>query len=669
VTITRHGETWTDEYQWLQDPDDPAVRAWLDGQNAYTDAAMAHTKALQDTLYTEMLGRILETDLSVPEARGGWLYYTRTETGKQYSIHCRRSGSMTAPEQVILDQNALAEGHAYFDLGGLTVSPDHRWLAYSVDLTGAESHRLHLRDLTTGQDLADEIPDVGSGLTWAMDSRTLFYTMLDETRRPYQLWRHVRGTSALDDVLVHHEGDAAFFVGIDRSRSNRWLYLSMGSHATSEVRLLEADRPTGGFRVVVPRVHGVEYGLEHQGDRFLIVTNDEAENFRLMEAPEATPGREHWREVIAHRPDVKLDGVDAFEQHLVIYERTDALRQIRIRRLSDGLEHYVPFPEPVYTVAPSRNADYETTAFRFVYTSLVTPRSVVDYHLDDRTWTLLKEQPVLGGYDRAQYTSERLWAMAPDGVRVPISLVYRNPKPTDGQRPCLLQGYGAYGYSFDPGFSSNTLSLLDRGLVVAIAHIRGGEEMGRRWYEDGKLGKKPNTFTDFIACAEHLVSAGYTGPSRLVINGGSAGGLLMGAVANLRPDLFAAVVAEVPFVDALNTMLDPSLPLTVIEYDEWGNPTDDPAAFRTIRSYAPYENVHATAYPNILATAGLNDPRVSYWEPAKWVARLRARRTNEARLLLKTNMGAGHGGASGRYDYLHEVAFKYAFMLDVLGAA
>ena len=668
VTTVTHGIARTDEYAWLRQKDDPAVRAFLEAENAWAAAGTAHLQPFRDRLYDELLGRIVETDLSVPLRHGEWLYYTRTEEGQAYPIHCRKRDSTDAPEQLLLDENRLAEGHDYFDLGACTVSPDHRQLAYSVDTSGAEAYTLHILDLETGVLAPESIPGTSSNVVWASDSRTLFYVTQDESRRPYRLWRHQLGEAPVRDTLVHHEGDARFFVGLERSKSEAWLILHLRSHATSEVRLLEADRPEGGFRLVVPRRHGIEYELVHHGAHFYITSNEDAENFRLFQAPMADPRRANWTELLPHRDDVKLDGVEAFAAHLVIHEREGGVPQLRVRRLADGAEHRILFPEPVYTVATGPNVAWESRTLRFSYTSLVTPRTVVDYDLDARTWTARKQQEVKGGYDPSQYASERLWASAPDGTAVPISLVYRTPLVHDGLRPCHLTGYGAYGYSYDPSFSSTNLSLLDRGVVVAIAHVRGGEEMGRRWYEDGRRFRKTNSFTDFIAAAEHLCRTGWTAPDRLVISGGSAGGLLMGAVTNLRPDLFAGVVADVPFVDVVNTMLDPTLPLTVIEYDEWGDP-NDPDVFRYLASYAPYENVRHTAYPAMLVTAGLNDPRVQYWEPAKWVAKLRAHNTGRKPILLKTNMGAGHGGASGRYEYLRELAFKQSFLLDVLGRA
>jgi oligopeptidase B len=643
------------------------VVAYLEAENRYATWVMRHTEGLQEQLYEEMRGRIKETDLSVPERVDEYFYYSRTEAGGQYPIFCRRLGEL-GDEEILLDQNPLAAGHAYFRLGASAISPDHRLLAYSVDTSGAEAFTVFIKDLATGQLFPERILNTSHGLAWANDSRTVFYTVLDQAHRPCRLYRHVVGTNPLEDVLVYFEPDASFFLDISRTRSRAYLILDISSHSTSEVRFVSADHPAEPFRIVQPRVSGTEYTVTHHGDRFFITTNDVAPNFRLVQAPVATPDREHWSAVLPYRPEVKVDGTDAFKEHLVIYERASGLRQIRVLEVGSGEEHLISFPEPVYTVRPHGNPEFDTPLLRFTYTSLVTPSSVVDYDLRRRSWTVRKQTEVLGGYDPSLYRSERLFASAPDGTAVPISLVYRTPLQLDSQRPLLLNGYGAYGLSYDPMFSSNTLSLLDRGFIVAIAHVRGGEEMGRAWYEGGRLLNKRTSFTDFIAAAEYLVGNGYTSPHRLVISGGSAGGLLMGAVTNMRPDLFRAVLAEVPFVDVVNTMLDASLPLTVIEYDEWGNPNDR-AAYEYIRSYSPYDNVESQSYPHMLVTAGLNDPRVAYWEPAKWTAKLRAKKTDGNRLLLRTNMGAGHGGASGRYDYLREVAFKYAFVLDVLGMA
>jgi oligopeptidase B len=665
---TVHGDTWEDEYFWLRNREDPETLAYLQAENRYTQAVMRHTEGLQEELYQELRGRIKETDLSVPEQIDDWLYYARTEAGGQYPIYCRRRPGDDSPEDILLDQNPLAVGHSYFRLGAFEVSPDHRFLAYSIDTCGSESYTLYIKDLCTGELLPETPTNTAPVVAWANDSLTLFYITLDDARRPCRLFRHRLGDHPAEDVPVYHEADESFFLDVGRTRSRQFILLDINSHSTSEVHFISADRPDAPFRVLEPRRAGVEYNVSHHGDRFFITTNDEAPNFRLVSAPVADPSRRNWTPILPHRSAVKLDSTDAFRDHLVVYQRVGGLRQIRILDLTGDEDHLVPFPEPVYSAHAHDNPEFDTAVLRFSYTSLVTPSSVVDYDMASRTWTVRKQTEVLGGYDASGYRSERLFAVAPDGVRVPISLVYRLPLVLDGSRPLLLNGYGAYGVSYEPGFSSHTLSLLDRGFVVAIAHVRGGEEMGRAWYEGGKLLQKRNSFTDFIAAAEHLIAAGYTSPDGLVISGGSAGGLLMGAVTNLRPDLFRAVLAEVPFVDVVNTMLDATLPLTVMEYDEWGNPAE-PEFYRYIGSYSPYDNVEAKDYPNILITAGLNDPRVAYWEPAKWAARLRARKTDQNRLLLRTNMGAGHGGASGRYDYLREVAFKWAFVLDVLGMA
>ncbi|MEY2567034.1 MAG: oligopeptidase [Actinomycetota bacterium] len=666
TVLEQHGDERVDDWYWLRDKDDPEVIAHLEAENAYTAEQTEHTRPLEHALFDEIKARILETDLSVPAPWGGYWYYTRTVEGLQYPIHCRRSGAEDGPEQVLLDENELAGDADFFAIGAFSVSPDHRLLAYSTDFDGDEVFTLRFRDLDSGEDLGDEIPGASYGATWALDNTTVFYTVLNDAKRPWRVYRHNLGVPADSDVLVHQEDDEAFYVGIGRSRSDEWLVLSMQSMVTSEARVLPAHEPHGEFRMVEPRRHGVEYDVDQHGDRFLIVTNDEAENFRLVEAPLATPGREHWTDVLPHRPDVKLDGVDAFAHHLALYERADAVRRLRIMDTETGEIHAVEQPEAVSTASGGTNLEYDTDVLRFGYTSLVTPSSVFDYEVRTRARTLKKQQPVLGGYDPTEYVTERLWATADDGERVPISIVRRADVALDGSAPALLYGYGSYEASRDPAFSSIRLSLLDRGFVYAIAHIRGGGEMGRRWYENGKFLHKRNTFTDFIAAAETLVEREYTTPERLVARGGSAGGLLMGAVANLRPDLFRAMVAEVPFVDVLTTILDESLPLTVIEWDEWGNPNQR-EFYDYIKSYSPYDNVRAVDYPRILATAGLNDPRVSYWEPAKWVQKLRVTKTDDHPVLLKVEMGAGHMGPSGRYDAWKDEAFVLAFVLDAVG--
>jgi oligopeptidase B len=674
VELTAHGETRVDPFYWLRDRDDPEVLAYLKAENEYTSAALRHTEAFQATLFEEIRGRIQETDVSAPVRFGPWDYFTRTVEGEQYAIHGRRpAGAATGiGEVVLLDENVLAGDSPFFEIGGYEITPAHDVAAYSTDYDGSERFTLRFRDLETRRDLPDEIPGIYYGLAWADDCRTIFYVRPDEAVRPYQVWRHTLGTSPDDDRLVFEEPDERFFVGVSRTRSGRYLLITTESKTTSEVWFVPAGAPESAPRVVQARVAGLEYSVEHHvddehGDRFLVVTNaDDAQDFKLMVADVADPGREAWREVLPHVPGRRIHGVDAFARHLVVSARIDGLEQLLVRRLADDADHLVEVPDPVFTVWAGENHEYDTTTFRYGYTSLVMPGSAYDYDLDTRESTLVKRTPVLGGYDPDAYTSARLWATASDGTEVPVSVVHRKDVALDGSAPALLYGYGSYEYSTDPTFSSARLSLLDRGFVFAIAHIRGGGEMGRRWYEGGKLLHKRNTFTDFVAAAEHLTAAGYTSPDRLGARGGSAGGLLMGAVSELRPDLFRAVVAEVPFVDVVTTMLDPSLPLTVTEWDEWGNPADDRETYEYMKSYSPYDNVVPTEYPAFLVTAGLNDPRVCYWEPAKWVAKLRATKTDDRLLVLKTEMGAGHGGPSGRYDAWRDEAMVLAFLIDQL---
>jgi len=683
VELAAHGDVRVDPWHWLRDRDDPSVRAHLEAENAYTAAVLAPTEALQVRLYEEIRGRIQETDVSAPVPFGPWDYFSRTHEGRQYAVHGRRprGAEPGADEVVLLDENVLAADGDYFALGGFEVSPDHRLLAYATDHDGSERYALRVRDLDAGTDLADEIEGVYYGLAWSSDSRTLFYVRPDDAVRPFQVWRHTLGTPAETDVLVHQEDDEHFFVSVGRSRTGDLIVVTADSKVTSEVWFLPAADPTAALRVVEPRRHGVEYQVAHHrsagsGDRFFVLTNaDGADDFSVAVVPVATPGREHWLEVLPHEPGTRREAVDAFTGHLVVSERTGGLEQLRVLDLDrddvtgavPGPGRLLPMPDPVYSVWTGENLEFDTACLRFGYTSLVVPPSAYDEDLDSGARTLVKQIPVLGGYDPSAYTSARLWTTAPDGIRVPISVVHRTDVAPDGTAPCLLYGYGSYEHSTDPTFSSIRLSLLERGFVFAIAHVRGGGELGRAWYEDGKLAAKRNTFTDFVACAEHLVAAGYTAPDRLGARGGSAGGLLMGAVANLRPDLFRAIVAEVPFVDALTTMLDPSLPLTVTEWEEWGDPLHDPAAYAYMKSYSPYDNVRAADYPAMLVTAGLNDPRVSYWEPAKWVTKLRATKTDDRPVLLKTELGAGHGGPSGRYDVWRDEAMILAFLIDQLG--
>ena len=697
VELEAHGDVRVDEWYWLRDRDDPAVIDHLPAENAHTEAATAHTSALQEALYDEIVARIEETDLSVPSRKGPWSYYHRTEEGRQYGIHCRRPAAgagaeeLPAPgspppadEQVILDENVLAEGHEYFALGNLSVSPDHRWLVYSTDVTGGERYTLRILDLATGQLAPEAVEDTSYGCAWFDDNATILYVRVDEAMRPHQLWRHRVGTDPAGDTLVMEEPDEHFFLGVGRTRDDRFVVCSLDSKTTSEVHVLEADRPEGAFRPLAARRPGIEYHLEHDRDgrdgagRFLVTTNEEAPDFRLLDAPDGPADPSTWTEVLPHRPGVRLEGVDAFVGHLVVYERDGGESRARVVDRTTGQSVPVDQPESPSTVWGAANPEYDTGVLRYEYTSLVTPRSVYDLDMATGERRLRKRQPVLGDFDPGRYRSERRWVTAVDGVRVPMSLVWRadlvgeQPGRLEPS-PCLIYGYGSYEASMDPTFSSIRLSLLDRGFVFAIAHVRGGGELGRRWYEDGKLAAKPHTFSDFVACARSLVDGGVTAPDRLVARGGSAGGLLMGAVANAAPELFRAIVAEVPFVDCLTTMMDPSLPLTVTEWEEWGNPVEDEDIYRVMKSYSPYDNIRAAdsagvpvRYPDILATAGLSDPRVGYWEPAKWVARLRAANPDN-RVLLRVELDAGHGGPSGRYEAWRDEAFVLAFVLDAVG--
>jgi oligopeptidase B len=662
--VTIHGETRTDDYFWLRERANPEVIRYLEGETRYTNARMQHTAELQERLYQEMVGRIQETDVSAPERVGEYYYYTKTEEGRQYPIYCRKQGRVEAAEEILLDANLLAAGQPYFRIGAYEPSPDHRLLAYSTDTAGSEVYTLVVKDLATGELRPDQIPNTYYGVEWGNDNRTLFYTTLDAAKRPYRLFRHRLGAEASGELL-YEETDERFFLKASKTRSQKYILLRLESKTASEVWYLDAGRPEGAFRVVRRRQPEVEYAVEHHGERFFIVTNEQAKNFKVLEAPVDDPAGRPWKEVLPHRPAVKVDGVAAFREHLAIYERENGMRQIRVRDLATGEMHLVEFPEPVYTVSPSRNPEFDTSVLRFEYNSLVTPRSVFDYDMGTRQRVLQKRYEVRGGYDPSGYETERVFATAPDGARVPLSLVYRRGTLRDGRNPLMLYGYGAYGLSSEPGFSSDRLSLLDRGVIFAIAHVRGGGEMGREWYDQGKLLQKKNTFTDFIAAAEHLIAERYTGPEHLAIYGASAGGLLVGAVTNARPELFRVAVGRVPFVDVINTMLDPSIPLTVTEYEEWGNPNVQ-QYYEYMRSYSPYDNVGEQEYPDVLLTAGLNDPRVGYWEPAKWTARVRRAKTGPGLVLLRVNMGAGHGGASGRYDRLKETAFEYAFILDRL---
>ncbi|HRW05714.1 MAG TPA: S9 family peptidase [Caldilineaceae bacterium] len=670
--IEAQGDVRIDDYFWLRERENPAVRAYVEAENAYMQAVMAHTAALQETLYQEMRGRIQEDDSSVPERIDGWYYYRRTEEGKQYPIYCRKQGNLDAPEEVLLDQNQLAAGHDFCDMGVYRISPNHKLLAFSVDYAGTERFTLQVKDLTTGALLPDTIPDTFYSVEWAADNQTLFYNKQDAAWRPYKVFRHRLGSDPAADPLVFHEDNESYWLQLYKSKDQRYILLDLHSSTTKEVQFIPADQPAAAPTVIHPREHKLEYSVEHhptlRGGGFVIMTNWDAENFRVMTAPVDAPGKENWQELIPLRPAVKVEGVEPFADYLVIHERENGLRQIRVIDLATDQEQLVTFPEPVYNYDRHTNPEFDTTTLRFTYNSLTTPDTVFDYNMVDGTRVQRKQQAVLGGYDPANYVTERRFATARDGTQVPISLVRHKATPVDQPAPLLLYGYGSYGACIDPYFAASRVSLLDRGMVYAIAHIRGGGEMGRPWYLHGKLLHKMNTFTDFVDCAQSLVDAGVTTPETLTVMGRSAGGLLMGAVVNLRPDLFKAVIAGVPFVDVINTVLDPTIPLTVIEWEEWGNP-NKPDEYAYMRAYSPYDNLEAKAYPHILATAGFNDSRVQYWEPAKWVAKLRTLKTDNNRLLLKTNMGAGHAGSSGRFDYLKETAFEYAFLLDVLGIA
>jgi oligopeptidase B len=680
--IVAHGRERVDDWHWLRSDDrsDPEVLDLLAAENDFVSAALAHTDDLQQTLFKEMKARIKETDLSVPFRKGGRWFYTRTEEGQQYPILCRTGVEPPADlpedaslpgEEVLLDLNALAGDSGYFALGAYDVAPSQDLLLYSTDHDGSERYTMRVRDLRTGNDLDDVIPDTTYGTAWAGDT-TVFYVKPDAAMRPHQVWRHEVGTPASDDMLVYDDPDERFFVSVGLSLTEEWVHISSASKLTSEEHLIPAADPARAPALVHPREQDVEYDVTHaptpDHDRFVILTNaDGAVNFKLMTAPADSLGRDSWEELVPHRPDVKLEGVTAFARHLVRYERREGVRRIVVTPYGETGERELAMPEDVYDTGPATNAEFDTTTLRFTYTSLITPGTVFDEDLDSGERTLLKTTEVLGGHEPTDYTTGRLWATAEDGTRVPISYVHRADVPVDGTAPCLLYGYGSYEACIDPSFSILRLSLLDRGFVFAIAHVRGGGEMGRPWYEDGKLLRKRNTFTDFIACAEHLVAERFTAPDRLVARGASAGGLLMGAITNLRPDLFRAVVAEVPFVDCLTTILDDTLPLTVTEWEEWGNPVEDPAVYDYMAGYSPYDNVSEQRYPRILATGGLNDPRVSYWEPAKWVQRLRTATTSGEAIYLKTEMGAGHQGPSGRYDAWKDEAFVFAFVLDALG--
>jgi oligopeptidase B len=674
--IEIHGDTIVDDYFWLRDRDNPQVMEYLKAENEYTELVLEPHAELRESLFQELKARVKEDDNSVPVKKDDYYYYSRVAAGKQYSIHCRKRGDLNSPEEIILDENQLAEGKPYFQLGTFSISPNHQLLAYAEDIDGSERYTLRIKNLLTGELLPETIANTYYSLEWVNDNQTFYYTVLDENLRPYRLYRHTLGQPIDRDELIYEEQDSQFFVGCDKSRDDRYIFLTTDGKITSEQYFVSADDPHGTFSIVTPRQKGHEYSVSHHDGSFYILTNDNAQNFRIMRSLVSQPQQQYWEEYIAHDPDRLIEGIDEFKDYLIISERYQGLGQLRAIDLQSQSSHYLEFDDPTYLVFGAANWEYDTQTFRFGYTSLVSPMTVFEYDLrslsvgsaESRTKTVLKQNEIPGGYDPNQYHSERIFALSHDGVEVPISIVYRRDFKRDGTQPLYLYGYGSYGASIDPGFSTNRLSLLDRGFVYAIAHIRGGSELGRHWYESGKFLQKKNTFLDFVACAEHLIAEKYTSAGNIAIAGGSAGGLLVGATINLKPELFKAAIAQVPFVDVLNTMLDADLPLTQLEYDEWGNPADE-EFYRYIRSYSPYDNVTAKAYPHLLITAGLNDPRVTYWEPAKWTAKLRSLKTDDNLLLLKTNLDSGHGGASGRYEYLKDIALEYTFLLSVFEKA
>jgi oligopeptidase B len=670
-----HGTVLVDDYAWLRDKENPEVSQYLEAENAYAEAVMAPQEALRSEFYDEMLSHIKQTDVSVPYRDGQFWYYTRTEEGRQYAIHCRKPGGAVAPgedvaEEVLLDGNVMAEGHAFFAIGTVDVSDDGRWLAYSTDTTGFRQYSLHIKDLETGELLPGTVERVGS-VVWGADNFHLFYTVEDEEqKRQFQFWRHMRGTPYAADVLVYQDDDERFNVAAGRTRDGKFIVMESASHTTTESRVLPANEPEGEFRVLIPRRDEHEYSIDHRNEQWYIRTNDKGRNFRLVTAPVETPEPEYWIERIPHRENVMLEEFDLFENFYVACEREDGLPRLRIYRfIAVGpvceRAKEIAFPEPAYSAHPHINRVFETPTFRYAYQSLVTPGSIFEYDPENGKSKLLKQVEIPGGFDRTLYASERLHAKAPDGVEVPISIVYRKDKRQPGKNPLYVYGYGSYGYSLPLGFNSNRLTLLDRGVVMAYAHVRGGGDLGKPWHDAGKMLVKRNTFTDFIAAVEHLTAAGYGDPARVAVEGGSAGGLLMGAIVNLRPDLFRAVISHVPFVDVMNTMLDASLPLTVPEYEEWGNPNEE-EYFKYMLSYSPYDNLKPASYPAMLIKTSLHDSQVMYWEPAKYAAKVRTLKSDDHPLLLVTNMKAGHGGASGRYDYLKEIAFDYAFLLREL---
>lgn len=662
-----HGDTRIDLFYWLNDRENPKVIDYLNKENEYTKSQLKHTEAFQTSLFKEITDRILKDDQSVPYFSDGYWYYSKVTGDQEYPIYCRKATSLENQEEVILDVNVLAKGKSYYSATGLEVSPDKNLLVYGEDTVSRRMYTLRIKDLSTGKTLSDKIPGTSGDACFTADNKTIFYTVKDkQTLREHKVYRHLIGTDAKSDVLVFEEKDDTFYTGVHKTKSKKYIVIGSGSTVSDEYRVLESTNPTGDFRVIQPRLRDLEYGIDHFGNSFYIVTNLEAKNFRLMKTPEGNTTKENWTEVIPHRADVLLEGMEIFKDYLVLQERKNGLTQIRVKRWDETGDYYIPFSDPAYVAGLDVNMEFDTKDLRFDYTSLTTPNSVYNFDMASKEQKLLKQQEIKGGYDASQYTSERLYITARDGKKVPVSVVYKKGIKKDGKAPLLLYAYGSYGYSMDPYFSSVRLSLLDRGFVYAIAHIRGGEDLGREWYEDGKMLNKKNTFTDFVDCGQFLVDNQYCDKQKLFAMGGSAGGLLMGAVANMAPQLWKGIVAQVPFVDVVTTMLDESIPLTTGEYDEWGNPNEK-KYYDYMLSYSPYDNVEKKAYPSMLVTTGLHDSQVQYWEPAKWVAKLRDMKTDENSILLYCNMDTGHGGASGRFERYKEVALEYAFLFDLVG--
>jgi oligopeptidase B len=667
-----HGDVLNDDYFWLREKENPEVIALLNAENAYTQDVLKDVAALREDLFTEMKARIKEDDTEVPHKDGPYFYYARMEAGKQYAVYCRKRGPQetyqSAPEEVVLDCNELADGKKYFRLGSYEVSPNHQWLAYAADYDGSEKYTVYFKNLLTGELSPETIPGMYASLEWANDNKTLFYVALDESQRPDRVFRHALGDDPAKDVLIYQETDSQLFVYCSKTRSQRYILIETQGKVTSEVYFVDADQPHNAFRVIEPRRRGVLYSATHHGSSFYIVTNDTVQNFRVVVAPVTTPEAANWKELRSGSPTLYIEDIEAFKDYLVVHERESGLPQLRIMSVSSSQDHLIEFPEPAYSLGGQANAEFDSETYRFSYTSLVTPNTVYDYNMRTRDRVVRKTQEIPSGYDRTHYRSERVYATARDGEKIPISIVYKvkdgKPLEKNGSHPLYLYGYGSYGIPMNATFGTARLSLLNRGFVFAIAHIRGGSEMGRQWYDDGKFLKKENTFSDFLTCAEFLINEGYTKKGEIAIAGGSAGGMLVGNVINQKPDLFKAAVAHVPFVDVINTMLDETLPLTMTEFEEWGNPKD-PVYYHYMKAYSPYDNVRAQNYPHMLVTSGLNDPRVTYWEPAKWVAKLRELKTDQKLLLQHINMGAGHGGPSGRYEALKETAMEYAFLLKV----